>query len=68
MIANIKDISYDSLYKTFEERISHLSKLPKMDKNNSIEKVIEENGFSMELFLSILGNLDKCAILSSNVL
>jgi len=55
MISNIKDISYDSLYKTFEERISHLSKLPKMDKNNSIEKVIEENGFSRREFLKWAG-------------
>ena len=50
-----KDTSYDTLYKSFEERIEQLSKLPKMDKNNSIEKAIEENGFSRRDFMKWAG-------------
>lgn len=50
-----KDTSYDSLYKAFEERIELLAKLPKMDEDNSIEKVIKENGFSRRDFMQWAG-------------
>ena len=50
-----KDTSYDSLYKAFEERIELLAKLPKMDEDNSIEKVIKENAFSRRDFMQWAG-------------
>lgn len=55
MSPNAKEISYDSLYETFEKRISQLSKLPKMNKENSIEKTIEEHGFSRRDFMKWAG-------------
>ena len=65
MGVNSKDISYDLLYKRFEERIADLSKLPKMDENNSIEKVIEENGFSRRDFMKWAGAITAMLSLPS---
>ncbi len=50
-----KEISYNSLYATFEERIKQLAKLPKMKEDSSIEQVIEENGFSRREFMKWAG-------------
>jgi len=65
MGADNKDISYDLLYKRFKERIVELSKLPKMDENNSIEKAIEENGFSRRDFMKWAGAITAMLSLPS---
>ena len=52
MSINTKDTSYDALYEAFEDRIEQLKKLPAMDENNSIEKVMEEKGFSRRDFMT----------------
>jgi quinone-reactive Ni/Fe-hydrogenase small subunit len=49
------DTSYDSLYESFKKRIEQLRELPKMDENNSIDSVIEENGFSRRDFMKWAG-------------
>jgi len=49
------DSSYDSLYNSFKKRIKQLKKLPKIDENNSIENIIEENGFSRRDFMKWAG-------------
>ena len=49
------DVSYDSLYTSFKKRIEELKKLPRIDKNNSIDSVIEENGFSRRDFIKWAG-------------
>jgi quinone-reactive Ni/Fe-hydrogenase small subunit len=49
------DASYDALYTSFKKRIEELKKLPKIDKNNSIDSVIEENGFSRRDFIKWAG-------------
>ena len=53
-ISNI-DSSYDSLYESFKKRIEQLKELPKMDESNSIDNVIEENGFSRRDFMKWAG-------------
>jgi len=50
-----KDASYDTLYKTFEDRIEQLKKLPKIDENNSIENALTEHGFSRRDFMKWAG-------------
>jgi quinone-reactive Ni/Fe-hydrogenase small subunit len=49
------DTSYDLLYESFKKRIEQLRELPKMDENNSIDSVIEENGFSRRDFMKWAG-------------
>jgi len=49
------DTSYDSLYESFKKRIEQLRELPKMDENNSIDSVIEKNGFSRRDFMKWAG-------------
>jgi len=61
----IKDTSYDVLYESFKERIEQLKKLPKMDENNSIDKVIEENGFSRRDFMKWAGAMTAMLSLPS---
>lgn len=51
------DTSYDTLYEQFENRIKQLSKLPKMNESNSIERTIEENGFSRRDFMTWAGTV-----------
>lgn len=47
-----KDSSYDTLYKSFEERIEQLKKLPTLKEDSSIEKVLfEENGLDRRDFM-----------------
>ena len=50
-----KDASYDSLYESFKERIEQLKRLPKIDESNSVDNVIEENGFSRRDFMKWAG-------------
>jgi len=49
------DASYDSLYESFKERIEQLKRLPKIDESNSVDNVIEENGFSRRDFMKWAG-------------
>ncbi len=55
MSINNIDTSYDSLYESFKQRIGQLKKLPRIDEDNSIDKVIEENGFSRRDFMKWAG-------------
>ncbi|MCB4763193.1 MAG: hydrogenase small subunit [Sulfurovum sp.] len=58
-------MNYDSLFHTFEERISKLKKLPKMDEKQSIESAIEENGFSRREFMKWAGAITAMLSLPS---
>ena len=55
MSMDTKDMSYDLLYKRFEERIEQLSLLPKMHNDNSIEDTIAEHGFGRRDFMKWAG-------------
>jgi quinone-reactive Ni/Fe-hydrogenase small subunit len=61
-----EDISFDSLHKTFEERIKQLEKLPKMKEGHSIEQVIEEKGFSRRDFMKWAGAVTTLLMLPSS--
>jgi len=65
MGSGIKDTSYDTLYESFKERIEELKRLPKMDEDNSIDKVIEENGFSRRDFMKWAGAMTAMLSLPS---
>ena len=60
------NISYDVLYKTFERRIEELKKLPKLKEDNSIEQVLEENGFSRRAFMKWAGAITAMLALPSS--
>ena len=45
------------LFKSFQERIQQLSKLPKIDENNSIENVLETHGISRRDFMKWAGGV-----------
>jgi len=62
---NIKDTSYDTLYRAFEDRIEQLKKLPKIKEDSSIEQVIEENGFSRRDFMKWAGMMTALLSLPS---
>jgi len=66
MNENIDTQSYDALYNTFKERINDLKKLPKMQENNSIEQVIEKNGFSRRDFMKWAGVVTAMLALPSS--
>ena len=59
------DTSYDALYESFKERIEQLKRLPKMDEENSIDNVIEENGFSRRDFMKWAGMMTALLSLPS---
>jgi quinone-reactive Ni/Fe-hydrogenase small subunit len=59
------DTSYDSLYESFKKRIEQLKQLPKMDDSNSIDSVIEENGFSRRDFMKWAGAMTAMLALPS---
>ncbi len=61
-----KDTSYDSLYEAFKERIEQLSKLPKMKEDGSIERAIEESGFSRRDFMKWAGAMTAILSLPSS--
>ena len=65
MGSGIKDTSYDTLYESFKERIEQLKRLPKMDEDNSIDKVIKENGFSRRDFMKWAGAMTAMLSLPS---
>ena len=66
MNENIDTQSYDTLYNTFKERIENLQKLPKMKDDSSIEKVIEENGFSRRDLMTWAGAVTAMLALPSS--
>lgn len=66
MNANIKETSFDSLHKAFEERIEQLKKLPKLKDDSSIEQAIEENGFSRRDFMKWAGVVTAMLALPSS--
>ncbi len=60
------DSSYDLLYRSFKERIAQLETLPKMDESNSIERAIEEKGFSRRDFMKWAGMMTAVLSLPSS--
>jgi quinone-reactive Ni/Fe-hydrogenase small subunit len=61
-----KDTSYETLYEAFKERIEQLSKLPKMKEDGSIERAIEESGFSRRDFMKWAGAMTAILSLPSS--
>jgi len=66
MSTSMKETSFDSLYKAFEERIEQLKKLPKMKEDSSIEQVINDNGFSRREFMIWAGGVTAMLALPSS--
>ena len=56
----------DTLYKKLSTRVDELSKLPKIDDQKSISKLIEENGFSRRDFMTWAAGMTAMLALPSN--
>ena len=56
----------DTLYKKLSDRVNELSKLPKLDDQKSIPKLIEENGFSRREFMTWAAAMTAMLALPSN--
>ena len=66
MNANLKDESFNSLYKSFQDRIEQLKKMPKIKEDSSLEEVIRENGFSRRDFIKWAGAVTAMLALPSS--
>ena len=66
MAIESRDISYDTLYSAFQDRIEQLKRLPKIEGRESLEKVMEESEFSRRDFMKWAGAITAMLSLPAN--
>jgi len=60
------EMSYDTLYADFENRIKELEKLPRLKEETSVEEMLHEKGFSRRDFMKWAGAITAMLALPSN--